>query len=177
MADKGWAKIDRNLTDHWIWKDKPFSKGQAWIDLIILADFKDHKGLYKGKIVDYKRGTVHISITALANRWGWGREKTRNFLRILESDKMITLNATTNRTTITLVNYGKFQDSPTTNRATNRQRTSQRTDSASTTPKECKEEIKERKEIYMPPADDDDDEGMSPEELMDKIRRGVLYDE
>lgn len=116
-------KLDREITNNWLWQEQPFSKGQAWIDLILLADYKDHKNPYKGEIVTYKRGTVHLSITSLANRWGWGRDKTRTFLKLLEQDNMILLNATTNRTTITLVNYGKYQDVPTTNHTTNRQRT------------------------------------------------------
>lgn len=125
----GFIKIDRQLFDHWLWNDKPFSKGQAWIDLIGLANYKDSKTPYKGAVVTCERGTVNRSISFLAKRWGWSREKTRTFLGLLESDSMIVLNPTTNHTTITLLNYGKFQDLPTTNQATNRQRTLQRTDS------------------------------------------------
>ena len=125
----GFIKIDRQLFEHWIWNDKPFSKGQAWIDLIGLANYKDGKTPYKGEVVTCERGTVNRSITYLAKRWGWSRDKTRKFLTLLESDSMIRLKATTNHTTISLLNYGKFQDLPTTNHTTNRQRTLQRTDS------------------------------------------------
>lgn len=125
----GFFKVDRQIFDHWLWEDKPFSKGQAWIDLIGLANYEDGKTPYQGKVITCKRGTIYRSISYLADRWGWSRDKTRNFLKLLESDNMITLKATTNQTTITLVNYGKFQDMPTTNSSTNRQRTSQRADS------------------------------------------------
>ena len=94
---------------------------------------KDEKTAYKGQIIACKRGTVYRSISYLARKWGWSRDKTRNFLHLLESDGMITVKATTNQTAITLVNYSKFQDSPTTNQTTdlptNRQRTCQRADS------------------------------------------------
>lgn len=112
----GYFKIDRSLFDHYLWDDKPFSKGQAWIDLIGLANYEDSKAAYKGQIIQCKRGTVYRSISYLANRWGWSRDKTRRFLHLLESDGMLFINTTANNTTLTLVNYGKFQDVPTVNR-------------------------------------------------------------
>ncbi len=119
----GFFKIDRQIFDHWLWEDKPFSKGQAWVDLVGLANYEDGKAPYQGKIITCKRGTVYRSISFLAERWGWSRDKTRSFLNLLESDGMVIVKATTNQTTITLVNYGKFQDLPATDSSTNRQRT------------------------------------------------------
>ena len=47
---EGWIKVHRDLNDHWIWKSKePFDKRSAWIDLILLANFKDFKTVKKGK--------------------------------------------------------------------------------------------------------------------------------
>ena len=112
----GWVSIYRDLQEHWLWEDKPFSKGQAWIDLILLANHQSGRMLYKGELIVTQRGTVNRSISWLARRWGWSRGKTRDFLHLLESDNMIRLEATTNRTTLTLINYGKFQISATTNR-------------------------------------------------------------
>ena len=110
----GWVPVSRELQDHWMWDDKPFAQGQAWIDLIMLANYEDTKMPYKGEIIICERGTVNLSISHLANRWGWSRHKTRDFLNLLESDGMVTVNATTNRTTITLENYSFYNDVPTT---------------------------------------------------------------
>ena len=110
----GWVPVSRELQDHWMWDDKPFAHGQAWIDLIMLANYEDTKMPYKGEIITCERGTVNLSISYLANRWGWSRHKTRDFLNLLESDGMVTVNATTNRTTITLENYSFYNDVPTT---------------------------------------------------------------
>lgn len=118
---QGWISIHRQLQKHWIWKDKPFSKGQAWIDLIMLANYEDKKIPYKGEVITCERGTVNLSISVLAERWGWGREKTRNFLRLLEADKMVTVNATKHRTTITIENYTFYNNKPATKPTTNRQ--------------------------------------------------------
>ena len=112
----GWVPVSRELQDHWMWDDKPFAQGQAWIDLIMLANYEDTKMPYKGEIITCERGTVNLSISYLANRWGWSRDKTRRFLKLLESDGMVTVTATTHRTTITLENYSIYNDVPATKR-------------------------------------------------------------
>lgn len=117
---QGWIPVYRKIQENWMWKEKPFSKGQAWIDLIMLANYEDKKMPYKGEIITCKRGTVNLSISFLAERWGWGREKTRGFLKLLESDKMVTVNATKHRTTITIENYAIYNDITATNQTTNR---------------------------------------------------------
>ena len=115
---KGYVSIHREIMDHWIWKGESFSKGQAWVDLILLANYREEKFPYKGKIVEGKRGTVYRSISWLAERWSWSRDKTRRFLELLQEDQMITIKATKHNTTITIINYGLFQNSPTTNSIT-----------------------------------------------------------
>ncbi len=114
MAKQGWISIHRQLQDHWLWKDTPYSKGQAWIDLIMLANYEDKKLPYKGEVITCERGTVNLSISVLSTRWGWSRHKTRDFLKLLETDGMVTVKATTHRTTITIENYAFYNDAPTT---------------------------------------------------------------
>jgi DNA-binding transcriptional regulator YhcF (GntR family) len=104
----GWIKLDRQIQDHWVWKDK-YSRGQAWVDLIMLANYEDKKTIHKGKVKVCKRGDVNLSVKYLAERWGWNWRTVKSFLNALESDGMITSEYTTNYTTITLVNYDKYQ--------------------------------------------------------------------
>lgn len=130
---KGWISLHRSLQDHWLWEEKPFSKGQAWIDLLMLANHEDHKKRYKGDIITCKRGEVDRSILWLAERWGWGRHKARDFLTLLEKDEMITINATTNRTTITIENYDRFQDCGATVGTTDEPTSGQRADNEGAT--------------------------------------------
>lgn len=117
--EQGWISVYRRLQDHWLWEDKPFSKGQAWIDLIMLANHEDKKIPYKGEIITCKSGDVNRSIQQLSARWGWSRDKTRKFLTMLEADGMVTVKATTHRTTITIENYGVYRHKPTTKRQQN----------------------------------------------------------
>lgn len=116
---KGWIKVDRGLSEHWLAEDKPYNHMSAWIDLLMLANHTDKKTVYKGELVTCKRGDVNLSILALSERWGWNRKKTTAFLKLLESDGMVTTNITKHRTTVTIENYDKFQGSGTTNGATN----------------------------------------------------------
>ena len=109
MAEKNFFLVNRSLLIHWLWEDKPFSKGQAWIDLIAMANYIDKKTEHRGKIIVCRRGDVNVSMLRLAERWGWSRGKTERFLKLLESDGMVKVNATRNRTTITIENYEKYQ--------------------------------------------------------------------
>ena len=116
---EGYIYLDRSLCDHWLYADKPFDKARAWIDLIFLAHHKTHTRMFLGKPKTYKRGDVDRSISSLADRWGWSRQKVRRFLNQLVDDGMVQVNATTNDTTITIVKYGDFQNKRTTNDTTN----------------------------------------------------------
>jgi hypothetical protein len=43
MAE-GFIKLHRSIKDCWLWKDdEPFSKRDAWIDLLLLANYTDKK--------------------------------------------------------------------------------------------------------------------------------------
>lgn len=112
-------KIDRGIQDHWLWADKPFSRGQAWIDLLLLAAYKDHRGIVNGHIVTRKRGEVHASIVFLADRWGWSRNKVYRFLNELKKEQMVTTNGTADGTTLYIEKYAIYQDAYTADGTTN----------------------------------------------------------
>lgn len=105
----GWIKIHRDILYHEIWSDKPFSKGQAWIDLILLANHSDNKCMVGNKVEEIKRGSFITSELKLMDRWGCGRKKVHLFLKLLESEEMIVLNPNNKRTAITIVNYDVYQ--------------------------------------------------------------------
>ena len=121
----GWIKIDRGIMDNWIWQKEPFDKAHAWIDLLLLANYEDRKTTCKGEVITCKRGDVNFSISYLANRWKWNRRTVRLFLKCLESDQMVSVKCTTHCTTITIVNYDKFQLQGTTKCTTKYQPTAQ----------------------------------------------------
>lgn len=104
-------KIDRRLFDHHIWHRKPFGPGQAWVDLISLAAWRDHNvGLKR----DVKRGQLWTTLRWLGNRWGWSKDRVSRFLCELEGASMVLQNRDTTRDTggtlISIINYTKYQD-------------------------------------------------------------------
>lgn len=128
---KGWICLHREIQDSWLWNADPYSKAQAWIDLLLTANHMDRKIYVNGSLQLIKRGQFLTSERKLAERWKWSRPKVKRFLDTLVSDEMITYecssnvttnvttNDTTNGTTITIVNYDKFQDVRSANVTTN----------------------------------------------------------
>lgn len=84
----------------------------AWVDLILMANYEDKKVNISGDVLNLKRGQVATSLRYLSSRWGWSKDKVSYFLNTLESDGMITKIYDRNRTVLTLVNYGNYQDLP-----------------------------------------------------------------
>jgi DNA replication protein DnaD len=108
--DKTWIKLYRQSLENDLYNIKPFDRFHAWIDLLLLAEYKTHKKLWRGKMTDFKRGDVNLSIEKLAASWGWSRGKTVRFLNNLNDLEMISLNVHRNRTIITLVNWDLYQN-------------------------------------------------------------------
>lgn len=106
----GYIYLEKQIKEHWTYSDKPFNKSMAWIDMLLIADHQTHTAMWRGRPTTFKRGDVNMSISALAERWGWSRDKARRFLSQLEQDNMVRINSTSYRTTITIVKYGVYQD-------------------------------------------------------------------
>lgn len=110
--DRGWVSAHRSIQHHWLWNDRPFAYGQAWLDLILLAQYEEQKFvLDKPKmLIVLPRGAVFTSQSELARRWGWSRKKVCNFLELLEQDEMIASETAGRGTILKLLNYGHYQD-------------------------------------------------------------------
>lgn len=109
----GYFKIDRCIADHWLWEEKPFDRARAWIDMILLAEWKDGRQVFCGKeIVTLSRGQLCETLRFLGERWGWSKDKVSRFLTVLESQKMVSISKTGSRQVVTIENYTKYQDVP-----------------------------------------------------------------
>lgn len=105
----GWIKLDRSISSHWIWGAKPFDEAHAWLDLLLMANWKDSKRIYKGELIEQRRGEVVTTIKGLSDRWGWYPRKVREFLKALEADYMIFLTSSTHGTRIQIANWLRYQ--------------------------------------------------------------------
>lgn len=110
----GWIKLHRSICENPYWLDGPFSRGQAWVDLILHANSKDGYIRKQGVKIPLSRGDVGESENTLSSRWGWSRGKVRRFLEELENDKMISRKQskkTDKRTfVISILKYNDFQN-------------------------------------------------------------------
>lgn len=109
MSDMGWISIQRKIESHWLWEAKPFSYGQAWIDILLQCNHKDRKVLLKKKLVEAKRGQSVNSLKTWANRWGWSVQSVRTFLALLKDDNMINTESVGVTTRLTVLNYDAYQ--------------------------------------------------------------------
>ena len=106
----GWISIHRKIQDDWVWNDKPFSRGQAWIDLIMMVNHDDNTIIFDGNPKTVTRGSCITSIQKLCDRWGWSNTKVKKFLKNLQEDEKILFKiAPRKATAITIVNYDKYQ--------------------------------------------------------------------
>jgi uncharacterized phage protein (TIGR02220 family) len=105
----GWLKLHRKLQNHWLWNEKPYSSGQAWTDLLMLAKYEAGKSSFRGTLYKLQPGQLVTSDQALANRWGWSRKRARSFLQMLGKDEMLNYRRNNRRTIVTICNWEDYQ--------------------------------------------------------------------
>lgn len=106
---EGWNKIYRSIQEHWLWTCEPFSRGQAWIDLLLMANHKEAKIMINGNLEVIERGQRVTSIRKLSDRWKWSTKKVTHFLDQLVKDNMIEYISDSSKTVVTVLNYDKYQ--------------------------------------------------------------------
>lgn len=109
-TDKGYIKLYRDVRDNWVWDERPFSRGQAWIDLLMMVNHKDKEMMFNGSLITVKRGSRITSLHKLAERWGWSIHKVSDFLYTLEETGMISQERNSKKTMINVINYAFYQD-------------------------------------------------------------------
>jgi len=119
--EKGWISLYRKLQDNPLWTCERFTRGQAWVDLLLLANH-EYSFFYKRSIkIEVQRGQVGRSEVELADRWKWSRTKVRNFLKDLENEQQIKQHKNGVQLLVTILNYEKFQDTKTAKRTAGEQ--------------------------------------------------------
>lgn len=107
---KGWIKLHRQISRNKLWLEEPFTKGQAWVDLVLNANHTDGSFFVRGVEIRLKRGQIGWSELTMADRWQWSRTKVRRYLKRLESDTQVIQQKVYRITSvITILNYDKYQ--------------------------------------------------------------------
>jgi hypothetical protein len=157
---KGWIKLHRNLLYDQIWtSSEPFSKRDAWIDLLLNAAYKKEKEKEDGKDIDILPGQILTSFLALSRRWRWSRDKVRSFLRQCPHIRIDRVNRQTGKCLITIENWDVYQSTKGSNRHTK--------STTKSTPRSIykeEETLNGMEQQVTAPAEEDDDDGMTIEE-------------
>lgn len=142
MGNKGWICLHRKIMDDDLWISEPFTRGQAWVDLLLLANHKPGTIRRRGIAFIVNRGQVGYGEESLARRWKWSRGKVRRFLEELRKRHQISKvtlgrlcvdsDSTTEKVVqknisvsscIEIVNYSRYQVHDTENDTEDRQKT------------------------------------------------------
>lgn len=115
----GYIKLHRSICDNPMWESEPFTKSQAWVDLLLNANYADKKIMIRGQILAVNRGQIAWSEVTMSDRWKWSRNKVRRFLKMLSDEGMIVQRAEHLTTVLTICNYEEYQGRETAGETTN----------------------------------------------------------
>lgn len=173
-----WIKLHKELLDSDIWNiDEPFTYRSAFIHVLLSANWKDGVFSHQGHILKVKRGQWLTSIYKLAATFKWDRKKVYKWLKYMDAAGMITTESHNFGTTLTVVNYDKYQgDGSTVTPTPTPTVTTTVTPTPTPTPTTQYKNIDYRQQtedmysahadqpVDADPDDDDDDGGMTTEE-------------
>jgi hypothetical protein len=83
----GWIKIDRNITEHWLWSDE--KKLKWWLTILIDVNYSDRRMALGYKTYEVKRGQSPNSIRTWASIFKTGTKSVVRFFDMLEEDGLI----------------------------------------------------------------------------------------
>lgn len=114
----GYVSVYRSVLNNPFWLSEKFTRGQAWVDLLLLAKYKDGFFYKRDIMVNYKRGDVTEGIINLSKRWKWSRNKTQKFINDLEKEQQVKQHRSHVITIISVCNYNVYQTKKTTDETT-----------------------------------------------------------
>lgn len=102
--------ISRDLWDHPIFAQEPFTEAQAWAWLVGQACWKD--GTVRGNTggpVELKRAEFSIAVRFLAERWQWSKDRAHRYLKKLEKAQMLCDTSRDSSQIYFISNYNAYQ--------------------------------------------------------------------
>jgi hypothetical protein len=114
--NRGYIKLWRSCTDDDLYFLEPFTKWQAWIDLLILANHKPGMISVRGNLIQVDSGQVAVSEEFVSKRWRWSRNKFRRFAKLLEKQGKMKQQKSNVLSIYTITNWDIYQSNDTTER-------------------------------------------------------------
>ena len=107
---KGWIRLHRSITNHWIFENPLYF--QAWCKMLLTVNYEKSKVLVNSQLIECDRGQSLLSLNSWVKEFGvsrWSIQKVRTFFDLLKNDKMITTEAISKTTRLTICNYDSYQ--------------------------------------------------------------------
>ena len=92
---------------HWIYGNK--AQFFQWVDMLLFASYNDNEVIFDGTPVKLLRGELIGSTRYFASRWKVCKQTAQNFIRLIESEGMVTRRRAGRYTIYKIVNYDKYQ--------------------------------------------------------------------
>lgn len=113
ITESGYIKLHRSILSNPLAnEDRPRTKLEAWIDLLMAAWYSEEPGkvMVGNKSLIFHRGEVYASLRYLAESWQWSKNKVDGFLTYLQNEDMIQKRTDkgTGRTVITICKYDDY---------------------------------------------------------------------
>lgn len=91
MKEKIWyIKLHRQIQENMLFQEKrTFSKFEAWIDILLECNFKQWEFLLWYDIIEIPIWSYITSKVKMQAKYNWSRKKLDNYIRLLESQKML----------------------------------------------------------------------------------------
>ena len=105
---QGNVTVNKRLRRHPVWLREPFSYGQAWVDLLLLANDAPRTATVHGESFVMERGQLCWSQRALEREWNRSGEWVKRFLTFCQDEAMLKMDATPRRTIISILNYDAY---------------------------------------------------------------------
>ena len=144
--------VNRELLHSDRWLNESFTRGQAWIDLFGLAQFKKGSFRVRGIEINVERGQLAYSQKTLSIRWKWSRGKVKRYLKELENNNDISINVRHQNiditTLITILKYEQWQGGDTPDSTPDGHQTVHQTDTYNKD-KKVKNDKNDKNTVYM----------------------------
>ncbi len=105
----GWVKLHRSFLDSWIWKRRDKGLVVFWIYLLAKAAHEPTEASFSDCKVPLDTAQVLVGRKVAADACGLTESKVRSFLKLLETNDSITIEATNRYSIITICNWQKYQ--------------------------------------------------------------------
>lgn len=108
MTSHGVFAVDRGIFEHPMFAAEPFTEREAWMWLFGMAAWKDCRVRVGAAHISLNRGQMAFALRFLARKFKWSEPRVRRFLKRLQIDAMVLVQATRQATLITICNYDKY---------------------------------------------------------------------